>query len=229
MNTVVIILGITVLVLIYYLYVTFVSNTSSLITKIDLREEIKVISETDIPNSGSSRYTYSTWIYVNTWNNNSTKSIISRGTRTVDNVSVNDFKLYLDSNTPSLKIDIYGKGANNIDVPQTITATNNFPIQRWTYVNVSVDSTIVDVYLDGKLIYSKQLEFVPFTPSGSITIGGGNPDIQLARVNRQSTPMDPQTSLNNYLKGNGISGTSKYNVKLSVLQDNVEQKKFTLF
>ena len=41
--------------------------------------------------------------------------------------------------------------------------------------------------------------------------------------------MDPQTSWNNYLKGNGISGTSKYNVKLSVLQDNVEQKKFTLF
>jgi hypothetical protein len=230
MNIVVIILGITVIILIYYLYVTFISNRSSLITKIDLNKETKTIAETDIPNSGSSRYAYSTWVYVNTWNNNSIKSIVSRGTRTVNGKSVNDFKLYLDSSTPSLKIDIYGRDpVKNLDVPQTIIATNNFPIQRWTYVNVSVDGSIVDVYLDGKLVYSKQLQFIPFTPSGSIIIGGENQDIQLARLNRQASPMDPQTAWNTYLQGNGISGTSSYNVKLAVLQNDVEQKKFTLF
>lgn len=216
MDFIVIILGIIVLVLVYYLYVKYVSASSSLVEKVDLKQGSKTIDEIDIANPGASNYSYSTWVYVNTWNNISKKSIIKRGT---------GFDLYLDQTTPTLKVDI----TTGTNTTETVTVTNNFPIQRWVYVCISMDSGVVDAYLDGKLVTSKKLTGVPVAPSGAIVLGGGSPDIQLARVRRDATPMDPTTAWNNYMQGNGISGSSKYAVKLSVLKDNVEQKSFGLF
>jgi hypothetical protein len=220
MDFIVIILGIIVLVLVYYLYVKYVTSASSLVEKVDLKQGSKTIDEIDISNPGASNYSYSTWVYVNTWNNTSKKSLIKRAPADADG-----FELYLDQTTPTLKVDI----KTGTNTKETVTVTNNFPIQRWTYVCISLDSGVVDAYLDGKLVTSKKLSGVPASPSGSIVLGGGGPDIQLARVRRDTSPLDPTTAWNNYLQGNGISGSSKYAVNLSVLKDNVEQKKFNLF
>ena len=37
---------------------------------------------------------------------------------------------------------------------QIYDITNNFPLQKWTCILVSVDNKIIDVYLDGKLVKS---------------------------------------------------------------------------
>ena len=220
MDFIVIILGILVLVLVYYLYVKYVTSASSLVEKVDLKQGSKTIDEIDIANPGSSNYSYSTWVYVNTWNNTSEKSIIERV-----NGDGAGFKLFLDRTTPTLKVQIT-TGTSDQEV---VVVTNNFPIQRWVYVCISMDSGVVDTYLDGKLVTSKKLAKVPVAPAGSIVLGNGGADIQLARVRRDASPMDPTTAWNNYLQGNGISGSSKYAVKLSVLKDNVEQKTFGIF
>ena len=109
--------------------------------------------------------------------------------------------------------------------------TNNFPIQKWTYVIVSVDNQIIDTYLDGKLVSSTKLTYVPIVSQGDINIGQGNPqDIYLASINFWPTPMDPQTAWNYYLQGNGLSNISSgTNIQLSLLQNNITQKTFSLY
>jgi hypothetical protein len=157
-------------------------------------------------------------MYVNTWSSNNVKTIISRGS---------DFSIKLDQTTPKLYCNFSSMTG---DASSNILITNNFPIQKWTYLIVSVNSQIIDIYLDGKLVISQKLSYLPKVSTNDIALGDSNsPDIILAKLQRWPKTMDPQTAWNNYLQGNGISSTTNYNVKLSVLQDNIEQKKFTLY
>jgi len=218
MNPVVIFLGVIVLILVYYLYVNYISNTTSLSSKADLKTSNPAIPYSKLQNRDSSNYAYGVWIYVNTWTSNNVKTLISRGS---------DFSLTIDQTTPKLYCKI-----NSItgDASSNIIITNNFPIQKWTHVIVSVNSQIVDIYLDGKLIISQKLNYVPKVSTNDIALGdSNNPDIILAKLQRWPKTMDPQTAWNYYLQGNGVSNSTNYNVKLSVLQDNVEQKQFSLY
>jgi hypothetical protein len=176
------------------------------------------INYNTLVNANSTRYAYGTWVYVNSWNTTFPKTLISRSS---------DFKLSLDQTTPTLRCSIASSSTSQ--PASDIIITNNFPVQKWTYVIVSVDNQIVDCYLDGKLVKSTQLSYVPKISQQNISMGDlNNPDIFLAMLNRWSTPIDPQTAWNYYVQGNGM-GSLNFNVKLSVLQDNVEQKSFSLY
>jgi hypothetical protein len=217
MNFVVIILGIIVVFLLYYLYTTYLNKGSNLTTKVDLKTSNPAIPFSTLPNNTSTRYAYGVWVYVNTWNSNFVKTILSRGS---------DFKLTIDQTNPTLRCNVAAVQGTNPD----IVVTQNFPIQKWTYVIISVDNQIVDCYLDGKLVLSSKLPNIPIVSSADIAMGdSNNPDIFLALLNRWATPMDPQTAWNNYLQGNGMSSSSNMNIKLAVLQDNIEQKAFSLY
>lgn len=220
MNPIVIVLGIIVIVLIYFLYTLYVSKTSSIVQLVNLNNQNPSINYNSLVNANSTRYAYGTWIYINTWDNTKQKTIISRG---------NDFKLYLDTLTPTLKCNIKNTSDTNFNSSNDIIITSNFPIQKWTYVIISIDNQIVDCYLDGKLVKSTQLSYVPAISQQNISMGdSNNPDIFLAMLNRWATPIDPQTAWNYYLQGNGM-GSINMNVKLSLYQDNVEQKSFSLY
>jgi hypothetical protein len=118
---------------------------------------------------------------------------------------------------------------------QDIILTNNFPIQKWTYVIISVDNKIVDFYLDGKLVLSKQLPSLPDSINKDIKLGSGPgntsaPDITITALNCYNEPIDPTTAWTNYLKGNGISNYGgAYNVNLSILKDSVVQSSYSLY
>jgi hypothetical protein len=189
-----------------------------LISTVDLNKSNPSILANTLPSPQASRYSYGLWIYVNTWSTTNEKKIISRG---------DDFVLSLDKTSPTLKckFKLNGKPSS-----KEIVITNNFPIQKWTYVIVSVDNQIVDCYLDGKLVLSTKLANLPVTSSADISIGDKTTtDIFLSMINRWTYPMDPQTAWNNYLRGNGYTKSSSYNLKLSVLQDDIEQAKFAVF
>jgi hypothetical protein len=140
-----------------------------------------------------------------------------------------DVALYLDSTTPTLYLYIASSISGNPGT--TIIITNNFPIQAWAYVIVSVNGDLVDIYLNGKLITSQQLPFIPVVSANGITMGdGNNPDIYLAMFNRYPYVMDPQTAWNNYLQANGMSNVlPNYNVVLSILQNNQQTSSYQLF
>lgn len=218
MNIVVIILGIFVLILSYFLY-TYYVKSNNLITKVDLNNGSVSLSDGDI--EPSSYYTYSTWVFVNTWNTNVQKIIYSRGVTTGTYT-----KLYLDATTPTLKYVLQ----KDTTATKEVVITDNFPLQKWVHVLLSVDNNVVDFYINGKLVKSADISNVNTSiPEGNITLGSTIPiDMYLAMFNYTRTTTSPQNAWSMYLKGNGMS-TSKMNVKLSVLQDNIEQKSFSIY
>jgi hypothetical protein len=239
MNPIVIILAVVVIVLVVVLYYFFSATATTLVPTASLKTVAPAI--TPLVNPTYTSYSYGIWVNVNTWDSNVDKTIFSRQ---------NNIRLYLDKNTPTLKCDIMM--SNN--QTQTMIITDNFPIQKWTHVIVSMDNQFMDIYLDGKLVKSQRF----YTPSsGGTTVGImpkqpldnpvpvflGNSDSTLApftpfdayvaNFTRWTTPMDPQTAWNTYMSGNGGNSITKlassYNVNLSILKNNVQTATYSLY
>ena len=231
MNITLVILGIVLVILVYVLYkYATVGSGTTLSTNASLKATNPPI--TSIGSPTSVRYAYGLWIYVNTWDSTIKKTIFSRN----KNIS-----LYLDALTPSLKCDITMSDSN----VQSVLITDNFPIQKWVYVVMSVDNQIIDAYLDGKLVKSQRVyvpatstspALMPLSPPDSTTpiILGGNPfDAVITKFNRWTSPVDPQTVWNAYLSGNGStkfgSSFQNFNANLSIMKNNMEYSKVALF
>ena len=231
MSPVAIILGIVIILLIYVLYKFFRNDTGRILTKSSnlntTNEDTTAVASDSISSDDSKIYSYGLWLYVNTWSSTSTKIIFRRQN---SKSSTNDIRLYLDSTTPTLKCDFYTNYSTSTPL-ETVNITNNFPIQKWVYIIVSVDNKIVDTYLDGKLITSQQLNGTPTVSEGDIYLGKF--DAYLANFQYWKSAMDPQTAWKTYMSGNGGTAISKmfksYGVDFSLKKDNVEQYKLNVF
>lgn len=238
MNIVIIVLGVIVLLLLYYLYKKYIDTPSELNTYSQLNNGSVNVPYSSLTNGGAANYYYGAWVYINTWNSQNNKTIMSRSSGAMPTAgwgnSPPDFWLWLDSTTPSLKVFVQSVG--NTSAPGrtdgwTANITNNFPIQSWVYVAVSINGKVMDIYLNGKLISSTQLPNIPLVSSNGMYLGDAtNPDIYLARVSRVPSALDPQTAWDNYLAGNGVSSTGgSYNVQLQLLQNNSIQKNWKIY
>ena len=230
MDTITIILIVAILVLLYVLYAYYTDSSSELVQTASLLTPVPAIS--DISGPKNTRYAHSVWIYVNTWDNNTDKVIFSRA----DNL-----KLYLDKTSPVLKLDV----TMNDTTTEPMIITNNFPLQKWVNVTISMDNQFADAYIDGKLVRSqrffKKIEnngsAIPIVPPGKeipVYLGNtdGNFDAYATRFRRWTTPIDPETAWDVYMKGNGsskmASALNDIGIDLSILQNNEEIKKFSL-
>jgi len=184
------------------------------------------------------------WLYVNSWNSTSgEKEILFRR---------NNIRLFLAANKLSLNLSLYDATGKWSKPP--IVVTNDFPIQKWVYIVVSVDSNFVDCYLDGKLITSQKINENLMQPSDVGTIGSGNGyspiilggsdiagtgvptytnyDAALNKFIRWSTPVNPQIVYDTYMGGNGttkLGGLSSFNAKLDILKNNTTFSSFSIF
>lgn len=201
MNPLIIVLGIVIIVFLYYIIKYYYYNTKSLAAKIYLKDSPADISSNIIINPNSVLYTFGTWVYVN---NFSTSTLLS-----YKNPTETLFSLKLDTSTPKLTAEIKGTTGLNRSI-----ITNNFPIQKWVHVLVSVDTLYADCYLDGKLVISKKLDYqitnspisTPGISFGQLT-GTTKPDIYLAKVTRWDHPLDPQSVFTEYSAGNGLNNS----------------------
>lgn len=245
MNPVLIILGIVIAILIYVLYRYFTIKSATIQSSASLKAPVTQI--TNIQSPTNTRYAYGIWVYINSWDINANKTIFSRK----DNL-----KLYLDKSSPTLKLDMTMSNSKAaLPVKETLVVTDNFPIQKWCQIIVSVDNQFVDVYMDGKLVKSKR--FYTTTVSGTTTLGNmpktpgdvtvpvflGNSDTSvvsftsfdayIAMFKRWTGPVDPQSAWSSYMSGNGGNSLSKtlssYGINVAILKDNVVQSKFALF
>ena len=235
MDTITIILIVAILVLLYVLYAYYTDSSSELVQTASLLTSVPPIS--DISGPKNTRYAHSVWIYVNTWDNNKEKVIFSRD----DNL-----KLYLDQTSPVLKLDVT---MNNTTAAtpsiEPMIITNNFPLQKWVNVTISMDNQFADAYIDGKLVRSQRFfkktenngSAIPIVPPGKevpVYLGnkGGEFDAYATRFRRWTTPIDPETAWDVYMKGNGsskmASALNDIGIDLSILQNNEEIKKFSL-
>lgn len=241
-----IILTVIILLLVYVLYAYLTGTVTPLSQTASLKTQVSPI--TNINGPRNTRYGYSIWVYVNTWTNNSAKTIFSRP---------NNIKLYLDENSPTLKLDMTMNGTLNATTGlfpvETMTITTNFPLQKWVCIAISVDNQFVDAYLEGKLVKSQRF-YTSTTANGVVTTtipsippdttaspihlgnsgvaGAFSPfDAFTAEFKRWSVPIDPQSAWETYLAGNGTNALSRafssYGIDVSILQNNVEQTKFS--
>jgi len=153
MNTTLIFLGVVIVILVYVLYYYFTNMATTLQAQASLNLIVPAIS--NLNNATSTRYAYGIWVYINTWNTNVAHTIFSRSA---------NLKIYLDQYAPILKCDI----AMSSGAPQTMVITDNFPLQKWTHIIISVDNQYVDAYLDGKLIQSHRFYTAAVGTAGPI-------------------------------------------------------------
>ena len=231
MNSLVIILGIVIVFFIYLLF-KYLTNTSTTVSpSADFTKAIPTITGDSLTAATNLSYAYGIWLYVQNWDPSAQKTIFYRP---------NNIHVYLDKNTPTLYCKMWLSNGST----QLITITNTFPLQKWVYIIVSVDNQFVDCYLDGKLVVSQQIP-PPLQPvdsttsplylgnSGTPNFSAGVSGVSLGSgwsanaliFTRWTTPVDPQTAWNWYMKGNGKSSFSSlfgsYGINYSVLKDNI--------
>lgn len=243
MNVAVIVLAVILVVVLYFLYTNYVNSSS--IKPIHLTEINQPVDLSLVSNPGSLRFSYSFWIYVNSL------SVIPVGNATHPSGSPNGviniftvkngdgqqaMQLNLDSQG-NMSTNLYnGSGMSNIYILQ------NFPIQSWRYVVVSFDNSVMDIYLDGKIVRSQQLKndnkqsFNYYAPTSPAQIKGSSvqysqgADIFITKFQRLSSPMDPLTAWSYYSYGSGASSSmANYNLDLSITKNNQLQNTYHLF
>jgi len=224
MDFIPILLGIVIIFLLYLLISFYRSSETVLTETANLSQTIPAIEITNSP--GSSSYAYGIWIFVSNWDSNKTKTIFTRA---------NNLTVSLDNASPILR----AKFTMSDDSEKNVIITDNMPLQKWVYITISVDGQYVDGYIDGKLVKSSRVisdEIIPKMPTSTATMqlgGGVGFDASIARFKHWAHAVDPQTVWNSYLQGNGqgswTSTLSDYGVDLSILRNNVETTRFSLF
>lgn len=255
MNPALIILGVVV-VLIIYLYFFYSTNETILSDKLDLSSKQPDIAIANIVEPESAIYSYEFWVYVGKYggakqelfyrDSDKYNATCLTGTFTNTAVLINNIGVYIDGASPTLKIDYVKNNAQIIPTPGsctsarpanekgTIDVTDNFPVQSWVHVIVSVSTNYIDTYVNGKLTKSIKETDGIYLPSSSLPITFGKCDSTiLAKFTRTTKATDPQTAWDKYSAGNGDSQLSKYlgtlGMDVSLKKDNIEYSKFNLF
>jgi hypothetical protein len=221
MNPVVIILGILIVIVIYLLYVYLYPSNYIIANAANLAKDNPPI--TDIKNPSSSRYALGVWINISSFTNTNILKIYSRNDSAGITLQVNP------SSGPNLEFLI-----NSGNTLNTIRITDNFPIQKWVCVIVSVDNQFIDTYIDGKLVVSTKITETISPYSNDITstpLRLGSGDATIARFTQWTKPINPQEAYDYYMSGNGIGGyiSSNYGAKLNIIKDNVLSSEIKLF
>lgn len=184
----------------------------------------KVIEPTKLGDVDS-KYSISTWIYINDWNTNfgQFKKIVTypRGSATNS-----DFIIQLKENTNDLDVLIPINDTSSTYTQKTITF-ENISIQKWVNIIVCVDTNSTDLYINGKLVNGIIYNEVASTPSSqsSLTFAKGgvgfNGSISGSRFYNKF--LTPQECWDIYASGfsNSLLGSfmNRYNASIVFYKD----------
>jgi len=226
MDYLIVLLGtLLVVIIVYMLYTNYFSSTTQLSGEVDMKDKTADIAVDKLTKPDSTRYSYNIWIYVDK---------PASGSRTIFN-RVNDLGLFLNGDTSVLEVRLYRRSGTSTAIATdnaVYQLSNNFPLQKWVYITVSVDNSTIDMYLDGKLVKSVISERIVsgnkyHRPDATSPITFGvNPGMYMTKFNRKLAPSDPQTAWNSYMEGSGSKlGLSnlanRYNINLAISKDNI--------
>lgn len=221
MNYTLIILGTILVVIAYILYKVIDEKGRSVASKVDLKSQEPEVRLSSVSgNPTSPRYYISSWIFINALPTNESLFKIANGNTTYLDVSM--------SNTASLSYEI------NATTNTTHTIMDNFPLQKWVCLIISVDNNIVDLYIDGKLLRSHKIAGTVTSINEASAIHFGTPiDGFLAKMDREPRPINPSEAWDKYMDGNGGNYFSKmfanYGATFTITKDDLDVRQFQMF
>ena len=238
-----ILLGIIVVIILYlvYFYIFSDSTSTNLYSGGNAQTAIgssgKKIDANKLPgNPASIDFTFSIWIYVNSWQyrygNN--KVIYRRKSTTTSDVSP-EVALAASTNNLSISVTTYpASGSKGTPGQKDQWTIHNIPIQKWCNIIISSNNRAIDTYIDGKLVNTHVLSGVPkmdknapifLTPDGGFS-GETSKFRYIART------INPREAYDIYREGPGGNWLSdllnQYKLKFAFLKDNQEINSFEI-
>ena len=218
MNYFVVIAGVILVIAVYFLYVYLTNDNLSSGVQ-ELKTQVPVEAK-KLKSPGSTIFSYQFWVFVAV-PPTSAKSIVKR-------TDAGNTNLNVTLNGSVMKIN---KGSSPL-----FTATNNFPIQQWTYVVVNYNDSnkLAECYINGKLVYTQQLaSALTVTASDQLIIGDTGLTGYITKVVYLPETITSDNVWSNYLSGNGQLSISSYfagyNMNMSIAKDDVVQRNWKLF
>lgn len=178
-----------------------------------------------IPAAASVRCTYSLWLFLNNLTSGAAGTKVFEIVDPAASPVVSIATLRLDANA-ALRF-VIGGGTT----ARTYLLKEDFPLQKWTRLDLSFDNGTFDFYLDGKLLRSFQTGAALVTPATAV-LQFGAIDAYVNGYSRTAEPMDPATAQSRYIAGQrALSGSAlpKYGVSMQLVKDSVVQTSFSLF
>lgn len=237
-----IIIGVFVIILLYILYLYFFSNSSTMLVGMrDTATKVAVSSSAITPGAGSLNFTFSIWIFVSEWSNSGNAKYIFYRPNPSSNTS-NALEMKFDSRINDINISMDVLGTTTDGGSSNLTCSvESVPLQSWTNIIMTLNGKALDLYLDGKLVRTCLLSGMPtwinsnaelILPSSS---GAKESSFQGYTSNFKYLPtsVNPREAYAIYREGfgsgNWLSGMfSKYRIKMSFLEDNVEVNSFEM-
>ena len=167
----------------------------------------------DISSPTSKNFAYGMWININKISANETTIL----------VRPSEVRLFIKNGS----LVITSK-SDSFDI------LRNFPLQKWVYLTVSVtennitNKSIIDVYIDGKLVKSFESRD-KISPSQSDQLTLGQFDAKMIGFKRWTYSLNPARVSDEYDNSSLKKFIGNYNIDISVLKDKALAKRFTLF
>jgi hypothetical protein len=229
MSLLTILFVILALVIFYYIY-TGATKSGSITSLADAKATQTIDPSKLVNNSGTNNYTYAIWMYVDNWNYRygEPKVVFGRTDSSSKGEANPSPSVVLGAMQNDLTVSITTFPTSAGGAPMVHNCTiKNVPLQKWTCVLMSLYGRSLDLYLDGKLVRTCVLPGVAKvnkTAPIRITPEGGF-DGYTARFMYFDQPTNPQEAWNIYKEGFASGGNifEKYKIKVSFLEDNVEQ------
>jgi hypothetical protein len=119
----------------------------------------------------------------------------------------NDLGLFINGSTSVLSLKLYRRAGTTTAVAgdtKTYQITNNFPLQKWVFITISVDNATIDMYLDGKLARSCVLPKMYKVDGGGYSanlLSYGGFGGQLSTTTMYDVALNPEQVYRNYMAG----------------------------
>jgi len=211
----------TLIIVITYILINILYSKNVLIQQNYLKTGLLPIKLSALKDYQAKSYYYEIWIYVNKLGT-TVSNIIQVGKTNTDY----NFSLEVGTNTDS---QLYIKSKTGTTDNKYII-TPSLQLQKWQQVLISVQNTLLDLYLNGKLVRSVTLDStdtILSSPDATSQITFGLSDIYIAKLNRQSSNLNTRIAWNSYLQGN--SNMIPMHATLELTSENTTTNKYNLF
>lgn len=232
MSATLIVLGIVAVLVVYAFYVYIYSGVKTLSNYIDCTSQSTTVKGTTLASPTGVNFAYGMWVYVSSYTATNTSAVHIMYRKT-DSTSTYCPHIFFLGTTPTLMVQFINTDAiTSSATTNRITVTDNFPLQKWVCIVVSLDAgKTCDVYLDGKMVQTFILS-TPVTqqPAASYDIVCGPFGGYMSNLKNWNYPMDPNSVWSYYMGGNGrMNILGNYGLQMEVTKDEEVYKTMRMF